>query len=295
MGKNIFKTWMLMSVFFVFVVIVGFIFAQVFQSPGILYFAVVLSLVMNIVSFWFSDKIALAISRAKLADRKQYPELFFAVEKVAHLASVPMPKVYIVNDPSPNAFATGRNPKHAAVAATTGIMQTLSREELEGVLAHEISHIKNRDILVSSVAVVLAGVIAMVSDFFLRMTFFRGIFGGGDRERNEGSGVLMVLGIAAAILAPIAAMLIQMAISRRREFMADESGARLISDSRPLADALVKIHQSPKQLARVSSATAHLYIDNPFKRKDGAGWFIGLFMTHPSLEDRLKALKELKI
>lgn len=282
-----------MTGFFIFVIVIGFIFAQVFMNPGILYFAIILSLVMNIAAYWFSDKIALAVSGAKPADKNQYPELYRAVEKVAHLANIPMPKVYVVNDQSPNAFATGRNKNHAAVAATTGILQSLNESELEGVLAHEISHIKNRDILVSSVAVVLAGVIAMMSDFFLRMSFFRGL--GGDKDRNEGSGIMMILGIAAAILAPIAATLIQLAISRKREFLADESGARLIKDSEPLAEALIKIHNNPRQLAKVSSAIAHLYIDNPYKRKDHTSWFINMFTTHPPLEARLKALKELRI
>lgn len=295
MNKNVLKTWALMTGFFVFVVAVGFIFSRVFASPGILYFAMILSLAMNIASYWFSDKIALMISGAKPASKNEYPELYKAVEKTARLADIPMPKVYIINDPSPNAFATGRNKNHAAVAATSGIMQILTESELEGVLAHEISHIKNRDILVSSIAVVLAGVIAIASDFFLRMTFFRSVFGGG-RDRDEGeSGILMVLGIAAAILAPIAATLIQLAVSRRREFLADESGARLIKKSEPLAQALVKIHNSPKQLARTSSATAHLYIDNPFKRKDGSNWLVNLFMTHPPVEERIKRLREILI
>ncbi len=294
MNKNVLKTWALMTGFFVFVVVVGFVFARIFASPGILYFAVVLSLAMNIASYWFSDKIALAVSGAKPAAEKDYPELFKAVEKTSRLAGIPMPRVYVIGDASPNAFATGRNKNHAAVAATTGILQTLNAGELEGVLAHEISHIKNRDILVSSIAVVLAGVIAMVSDFFLRMTFFRSIFGGRDSE-NENSGILMVVGIIAAILAPIAATLIQLAVSRRREFMADESGARLIKDSGPLASALEKIHNNPKQLTRASSATAHLYIDNPFKRKDGGGWFINLFMTHPPIGERIKRLKALSL
>jgi len=267
--------------------------AQVFQNSSILYFAVILSLVMNLVAYWFSDKIAIMISRAKPADKTKHSELFAAVEKTARLADIPMPRVYIIEDASPNAFATGRNKKHAAVAATTGILQALSAEELTGVLAHEISHIKNHDILVSSIAVVLAGSIAMLSDMFLRMTFFRSVFG--DRDNRQSSGALMVLGIAAAILAPIAAMMIQMAISRKREFLADESGARLIKNGGPLASALVKIHNNPKQLAKVSSAMAHLYIDNPFKKKDSASWLINLFRTHPRVEDRVRALRELKI
>lgn len=282
-----------MTAFFIFVVIIGFIFARVFNSSAVLYFAVILSLAMNFIAYWFSDKIALAISGAKPADEKKYPQLYRAVTKVTGLANIPMPKVYVIEDPSPNAFATGRNKKHASVAATTGILQTLSDEELAGVLAHEISHIKNRDILVSSIAVVLAGAIAMMSDFFLRMTFFRSIFGGRD-DRNDNSGLAMAVGIAAAILAPIAAMMIQLAISRRRELLADESGARLLKNSEPLAEALIKIHNNPKQLAKASSATAHLYIDNPFKKKGGASWLINLFQTHPPIEKRVQILRNLK-
>lgn len=292
-NKNIIKTWILMTGFFIFVIIIGFIFARIFNSRGILYFSVILSLVMNFVAYWFSDKIALAVSGAKLADKKQYPQLYGAALKVTTLANIPAPKVYVIDDQSPNAFATGRNKKHASIAATTGILQTLNDEELTGVLAHEISHIKNRDILVSSIAVVLAGVIAMMSDLFLRMTFFRSVFGDRDRSENS-SGVLMVLGIVAAILAPIAATLIQLSISRKRELLADESGARLLKNSEPLAEALIKIHNNPKQLAKASSATAHLYIDNPFKRKDGAGWFINLFQTHPPIEKRVQILRKLK-
>ncbi len=292
-SKNIIKTWTLMTGFFVFVVIIGFIFARAFNSPGVLYFAVILSLAMNFVAYWFSDKIALAISGAKPADEKKYPQLYRAVSKVTGLANIPAPKVYVIDDQSPNAFATGRNKKHASVAATTGILQTLNDEELAGVLAHEISHIKNRDIMISSIAVVLAGAIAMMSDFFLRMTFFRSIFGSRD-DRSDNSGLAMVVGIMAAILAPIAAMMIQLAISRRRELLADESGARLLKNSEPLAEALIKIHNNPKQLAKASSATAHLYIDNPFKKKDGTSWLINLFQTHPPIEKRVQILRNLK-
>ncbi len=292
-SKNIIKTWTLMTGFFVFVVIIGFIFARAFNSLGVLYFAVILSLAMNFVAYWFSDKIALAISGAKPADEKKYPQLYRAVSKVTGLANIPAPKVYVIDDQSPNAFATGRNKKHASVAATTGILQTLNDEELAGVLAHEISHIKNRDIMISSIAVVLAGAIAMMSDFFLRMTFFRSIFGSRD-DRSDNSGLAMVVGIMAAILAPIAAMMIQLAISRRRELLADESGARLLKNSEPLAEALIKIHNNPKQLAKASSATAHLYIDNPFKKKDGTSWLINLFQTHPPIEKRVQILRNLK-
>src|SRR3989344_5412256 len=234
-GKNIRKTWFLMTGFLVVVIGLGWIVSQVYGNTGILYAAVAFSLFMNITAYWFSDKIALASTGAKEADPVQYLELHRIVENLAITAGLPKPRVYIIEDQAPNAFAAGRDPKHAVIAVTTGLLATLDRSELEGVVAHELSHIGNRDILVMTVAVVLAGFIAIVSDIFLRMSFF----GGGNRDNKNP--LLLIAGIAAIILAPIAAQLIQMAVSRKREFLADASGALLTRYPDALASALQKI------------------------------------------------------
>ena len=209
-GKNIRKTWVLMAGFLIIVIALGWLMSQLYGEPLILYIAIAISLVMNITAYWFSDKIALASTGAKEADPKQYLELHRILENLAITAGLPKPRLYVINDPAPNAFAAGRDPKHAVVGVTTGLLQTLERSELEGVLAHELSHIGNRDILVMTVAVVLAGVIAMLADIFLRMSFY----GGGNRDSK--SPILLIAGIIAIIVAPIAAQLIQLAVSRKR-------------------------------------------------------------------------------
>ncbi len=258
-----------------------------FQNPAILYIAVAFSLVMNILAFWFSDKIALSIARAKPVERRELPELYNVVENLSIAAGLPMPRLYIINEPQLNAFATGRNPKNSAVAVTTGALAKLNRTELEGVLAHELSHIGNRDILVSTIAVVLSGVIAMVADIFLRMLFWS------SNERRGGPAVL-IAAIAAAILAPFAAMLLRLAVSRKREFLADASGALLTRYPEGLASALEKISNDSNLMRSASDATAHLYISNPFKGKERASWFVKLFLTHPPIEERIKILRGLK-
>lgn len=210
-----------MTVFFIVVIGIGFLFSQVYGNPSILYIFVLFAIVMNITSYWFSDKIVVSLAGAKPADPHKDLELIRIVENLAITAGLPMPKVYIVNDSAPNAFATGRNPKHSVVAVTTGLMNLLEKNELEGVIAHELSHIGNRDMLVSTVAVVLVGFLSIVSDMFLRTS----MWGGGRRDNdNKGGNILMIVGIVAAILAPIAGMLLQLAISRKREYLADASG-----------------------------------------------------------------------
>ena len=284
-SKNISKTWLLMSVFFVIVIGIGFFFSQYYKSPSILYFFVIFSVVMNITSYWYSDKIALKLNHAKEIKEEDNRELWHTVENLAITAGLPMPKLCIIDDPSPNAFATGRDKNHAVVAVTTGLLQILDKTELEGVIAHELSHIGNRDILLSTVVVVLVGFISIITDMFLRSTFF-GI--GRSRDDNNNNGIMMIIGIVLSILAPIIAMLIQLAISRKREFLADASGALLTRYPEGLASALEKISKSSQSMLHANKATAHMFIANPF---GGAGKKVSnLFLTHPPVEERVRAL-----
>ncbi len=285
--KNIHRTWLLMSLFLVIVIAIGWAFAQIYRSPGILYFAVVFSLLMNFFSYWYSDKIVLKMSGAQPAEKKDNPELYRIVGNLCITAGLQMPKIYIIQDPAPNAFATGRNQKHSAVAVTSGLLERLNRTELEGVISHELSHIGNRDILISTIVVVLVGFIALLSDFFLRFS----IFGGRNRDDNRAGAILMIAGIVLAILAPIAVTFIQLAVSRKREFLADASGALLTRYPEGLASALEKISQYPGAIKHANRATAHLYISNPLGTKK----ISRLFMTHPPVEERIKALKEMEV
>lgn len=290
--KNINKTWFLMISFFIIVIALGFLFAQIYGNPYILYIAVAISILMNIFSYWYSDKLVLSMTGAKEADPAQYRELHNIVENLAITAGLPKPNVYVVNDPAPNAFATGRDPEHAVVAATTGLLSILDKTELEGVIAHELSHVGNRDMLVGTVAVVLVGFVSIICDIFLRMSFH----GGGNNRDSKAGVILLVLGLVAAILAPIAATLIRLAISRKREFLADASGALLTRYPEGLASALQKISAYSKPMVKQSTATAHLFIANPlghqFKAngEEQVSWFAKLFMTHPPMKERVQAL-----
>ncbi len=286
--KNIRRTWILMALFLVIIVAIGWTFSQIYGNSLILYIAVAFSLLMNFFSYWYSDKIVLAISGAKKANHDNYREFFHIVENLCITAGLKMPKIYIIQDPAPNAFATGRNQERAVVAVTSGLLEKLNKIELEGVIAHELSHIGNRDILISTIVVVLVGFIALLSDFFLRFSLF-----GGRRDNREGNAgaILMLAGIILAILAPIATMLIQLAISRKREFLADASGALLTRYPDGLASALERISQYKMPMQRINKATAHLYIANPF----GVKKISRLFMTHPPIEERIKALRGMKI
>lgn len=291
--SNITKTWLLFTLFFVIVIGVGWVFARVYGNPFILYVAVAFSVIMNIVSYWYSDKLVLHMSRARPVTREQMPELYNIVENLSITAGLPMPKLYVIPESQPNAFATGRNATHAVVAVTEGILQRLNRTELEGVLAHELSHIGNRDMLVSTVAVILVGFISILSDMFLRMSMF-----GGHSDNNNGraGAILAILAVVAAILAPIAASLMQLAISRKREFLADASGALLTRYPEGLARALEKISSDPTPMQRAAHPqTAHLWLSSPFKGKQKTSWMAKLFMTHPPVEERVKALRGLRI
>jgi heat shock protein HtpX len=286
-SNNVTKTWLLMSTFFIIVIALGFVSAQIYGNPNILYFFVIFSITMNIIGYWYSDKIALTLAGAHPATREQYFDLYTTVENLAITAGLPMPKIYVIDDPAPNAFATGRDKNHAVVAATTGLLAIMNKTELEGVIAHELSHVGNRDMLVSTVAVVLVGFISVISDMLIRMSFF----GGRRNDEGENGGLFMIIGIVLSILAPIAATLIQLAISRKREYLADASGALLTRYPEGLASALEKIEQYSRPMIHQSTAIAHLYIANPF----GSGKFgkkVGnLFSTHPPIEDRIKILR----
>ena len=283
--SNIAKTWVLMTCFFAVVMAIGWGVSYYMDNPGILVFAVIFSVATNVFAYWNSDKVVIAMSGAKPATQAQYPDLNNTVENLAITAGLPKPKVYVIEDPAPNAFATGRNKEHAAVAVTTGLLGMMEKTELEGVLAHELSHIGNRDMLVSTVAVVLVGFVTLVSDFFLRST----LLGGGDSDRNKNP-ILMIVAVAFIVLSPIVATLIQLAISRKREFLADASGALLTRYPEGLASALKKIGAYAQPMQRANNATAHLYISNPFGAKAAKSGLTRLFMTHPPVEDRVKAL-----
>lgn len=289
--SNIRRTWFLFTVFLVLVIGIGWVFSRIYGNPGILVLFVIFSFFMSFLSYWYSDKIVLKISKAKEIHKKDAPELYNILENLCIAAGLPMPKLYLINESAPNAFATGRNSKHAVVAVTEGLLRRLDRSELEGVLAHELSHVGNRDVLLSTVVVVLVGFVALLSDFFLRSLFWGGL--GRGRNREGGSGYFMLIGIALAILAPIATMLIQLAISRKREFLADASGALLTRYPEELASALEKISKDTTPLRVANKATNHLWLTAPQKglRKQ----ISGLFATHPPIEKRIKRLKEMNL
>lgn len=278
-----------MTGFLVAVVAIGYAASWYVGNPALVYVAFAFAIFMNIWSYWYSDTVVIKMTGARPATREEAPELYNVVENLAITAGLPMPKVYIVDDPAPNAFATGRDEKHAAVAATSGLLKILNRTELEGVMAHELAHIGNRDMLVMTVAVVLAGFVAMLADFLSRAMFM----GGDDRERSP---IVLVLGIVGIILAPIAAQLIQLAISRKREYLADASAALLTRYPEGLASALEKISGHGRPMQRMSHATAHLFISDPdgVEDKPSIGQKIsGLFATHPPAADRIRILREM--
>lgn len=282
-SKNIFKTWTMMITFVLVVIGIGWAVSWYFGSPWILYAAVGFALVMNIISYWSSHKIVVKMAGAKeMPDNGQYQDIHNTVENLAITAGLPKPKLYIIHDQAPNAFATGRDPEHAVIAVTTGLFERLNKTELEGVLAHELSHIGNRDMLVSTVAVVLLGFVSIIAEIFLHSFIF-----GGNDERPPW---VAAIGIALAIFAPIIAQLMQLAISRRREFLADASGALLTRYPEGLASALEKINQYNQPMQRASDATAHLYIANPFGGQGMKQRIHKMFMTHPPIEDRISAL-----
>jgi heat shock protein HtpX len=291
--SNVFKTWVLMSVFFVLIMMLGWFASWYYQDSSIVYVAVFVSIFMNIFSYWHSDKIVIKITGAKLADENQYRDLHNLVENMAITAGLPKPKVYVIEDEAPNAFATGRNKKHAAVAFTTGILKTLNRTELEGVVAHELAHIGNRDILLQTVVVVLVGFITLLGDFLLRSSH-----SSGNNRDNRLGGIILIAGITLVILSPIIATIIQLAISRKREFLADATGAMLTRYPEGLASALEKIEMHSGKMEKANHATAHLFISDPFGEKTVVkkmNFFHKIFLTHPPVYERTSALRGLSI
>jgi len=287
--SNIRKTWVLISLFLIFVIGLGWIFSYQFNSPVILIVAVLFSVLMSFTSYWYSDKIVLAMSRAKEVKHEENPEIYHLVENLCITAGLPLPKIYIIEEMAPNAFATGRDSEHAVIAVTRGLLEKLDRSELEGVLAHELSHVGNRDILLQTVVVILVGLVVLLSDWFLRWSFFGGKRN--NRDSDQLGAIMAVAGIVLAILSPFIALLIQMAISRKREFLADADGALLTRYPEGLARALEKISQDSTPLRVANKATAHIYITNPFKGKN----IRKMFLTHPSTEERTKALRGMEI
>ena len=272
----------------IYVIAMGFGYGEV-GGVGIVGFALIMAGIMNFVSYFWSDKIVLGISGAKPVSEKDNKELYRVVENLCIAAGLPVPKIYVINDTATNAFATGRDPKHAAICFTTGILQKLNKQELEGVAAHELSHVGNRDTLLMSVVSILVGTIALLADFFMRSMWF----GGNDRD-SKNNQLFLILAIVAAILAPIIATLIQLSISRRREFLADASGVLLTRYPAGLASALQKISNDREPLEAANRGTAHLYIINPLKGKQVMGFMANLFNTHPSIDARIKALSEME-
>ena len=285
------KTWLIVVLFILFVTSIVFVYGKA-SGYGLSYAGIglIISGLMTFASYYYSDKMILGMSGAKQIVKKNHPEFFRIVENLCIGAGIPMPKIYIINDTATNAFATGRDPKHSVVCVTTGILEKLNKAELEGVIAHELSHIQNYDIRVMSVVVILVGLVALLADFFMRSLWF-----GGSRRNDRGNvqGIFLFVGIVLAVLSPLIATLIQLAVSRKREFLADASGALLTRYPEGLASALQKIAKDKELLEAANNATAHLYISNPFKSKTSGHWFTNLFNTHPPIEERIKILRSM--
>jgi len=278
------KTWLIMALFITIIAALGWIFSNLYGngSYSYLYLAVIASAVYALIQYFLAAKLAVALNGAHEISKRDNPRLYRTVENLSIAAGTPMPRVYIIDDPALNAFATGRDPKHAIVAATTGLLDVMSDTELEAVMAHELSHVRNYDIRVMMIVFGLVSAIGFIADLLLRMMWF----GGNDRERPS-SPIFIVLGIAAAILAPIIATLVQLAVSRRREYLADSSGALLTRYPEGLADALEKIRQHGSATKRQNASTAHLFFASPLR----GGGIANLFSTHPPLEDRIAKLR----
>jgi len=288
-SANKWKTWLIMILFVVFISTLVYVMSKALglSAISITGLSLVIAGAMSIGSFYYSDKMVIATSGARQIKKEEYPKFYRTVENLAIGAGLPLPKIYVINDPSPNAFATGRDPKHAVVAASTGLLDIMNDTELEGVIAHELSHIKNYDIRLAGVIAVLVGFVAILSDLFIRMTFFR------DSEDNKGNAIFLVIAIVLAILSPIAASLIHLAVSRKRELLADASGVLLTRYPEGLASALEKLKNDHTPPKTASNATAHLFIENPFDNKKVKNMFTGLFNTHPPLDERIKILRSM--
>jgi heat shock protein HtpX len=283
------KTVLLIVAFLLLTGLLGWLISYVLDGPGITLGVIVGATIYAIFGYFASAKIALALSRAQEIQKKDNPRLWRTVENLSITSGLPMPKVYIIDDPAPNAFATGRDPQHAAVAASTGLLDLLDDTELEGVIAHELSHVGNYDIRVMGVVLVFVTIIAFVSDIFLRMLWWRG-----DDSEGGGNAILVLIGIVMALIAPLVAMLLKLAVSRKREYLADASGALLTRYPEGLASALEKIGAYSRPMRHASSATAHLFFANPLRSRGGSerGW-AHLFSTHPPIAERVRILRDM--
>lgn len=284
------KTWLLVIIFIALISLLGYLIGY-FTDYGnsILVLAIILSVTMSFFGYYSGDKVALRSAKAQAMTSKQNPYVYRLAENLAITAGLPLPKIYIINDPAINAFATGRDPGHASIAITTGAVQKLENEELEGVIAHELSHIKNYDIRLMTIVIVLVGIVALIANWFIR----GGLFGGGRKRnsRESGGGILMIIGLIFIVLSPLVARLIKLAISRKREYLADASGSLLTRYPAGLAGALEKIKLENQPLLSANNATAHLYIANPFNGRKG--FFAQAFSTHPPIDDRIQKLRSM--
>lgn len=278
---------------FIFILIFSaffFLLGKYFDSPWIYFFlGFSISLLSSIGSYFYGDKLVLLTTGAKPADKKRFFDFYTVTENLALASGIPLPKLYVINDPSPNAFATGRDPKHAVVCVTTGLLQIMNRTELEGVIAHEMSHVKNYDILLVSIVAVLVGTLALISDWVIRSMWWGHR---SDDNRSNRNPIFSVFFVISLILTPIIATIVQLAISRKREYLADASAVLLTRYPEGLINALEKLKNNPQSLRRASSSTAHLFIDNPFKKKNRS-FFLNLFSTHPPIEERIRILKNM--
>jgi len=285
-SSNRSKSLLVMLLFVAVIVGLGYVFGEVTHLHELVAVAAVFAIISAFASYYYSDRIVLAMSRARPAERSEYLGLYNAVEGLSIAGGLPTPRIYVINDTAPNAFATGRDPQHAVIAVTTGLMQKLDRQELEGVIAHEMAHIKDYDIRFMTIVAVLVGTVALLSDWMLRIFWW----GGGDGDRRRGGGAaLALIGLLLAIVAPLIAVMMQMALSRTREYLADAEGAMLTRYPAGLADALEKLDADTEPLEVANKATAHLYIVNPLK--EHGGMLNNLFSTHPPIEERVRRLR----
>lgn len=285
--KNVRKTWLLMTILMVVIIALGWWMSYLFESIWILVFAVSWSVIVNIGAYWWSDKIVLRWTGAKLAKKSEELELYRVVENLCLSVGLPMPQLFILESQQLNAFATGRDAKHATIVVTRGLLEELNKNEITGVISHELSHIKNKDILLGTVIVVLVGTVSLIARLGVRSSF-------GKRDNNKGGAALLLLGLVGAILAPLAAVIIQAAISRKREFLADASGALMTRYPEGLISALEKMSLDKNRFKKADHSTAHLFIVSPFKGKERKGWMARLFMSHPPTEARIKRLQEMR-
>lgn len=288
--NNKLRTYLIIVIFIVLMTGFFFVVGKFFNNPTQYFiFGFIISLVSSLGSYFYSDRIVLFTTGARPANKKEYFDFYTVTENLTIAAGLPMPKLYVIDDASLNAFATGRDPKHAVVCATTGLLQKLERSELEGVIAHELSHVKNYDILVSSIVAVLVGTIALIADWIMRSIWW----GGGNSNRENRNPLFFVLFILVLIITPIVATLIQLAVSRRREFLADATGALITRYPEGLARALEKIAGDRHVMHHATTSTAHLFISNPFKKKNTGAWLANLFSTHPQVEERIRILRSM--